>query len=479
MGDNFFIQLFKTLRSKEEIKEFESYLKQSEKRNLIPLLRYLKRFYPEFRYDKKLETVYIFRRLYERDEKNRKIIKNKHKFILNQLSELHLELNEFLIQKKFREDHLLYELLHLQVLKERGLNDRFFRKIKTLEKEIVERPKPDLQNDLNKVKFYDTLLGHSRFRDIVHRTEMLRKLMQSLSNFSLGIGYKFGTALQSHNEILGNDSNDPSLFLLKLAEMGSIPPFANPLVHAYVLGYRLEKDKTDEAFYLLKEFNFSEKGKMLSNSDRNELLTVLINFCAKKIRQKEDKYNYEIFNLYKFGLEEELLIDGNDISEHKFMNIISVACKLKEFDWVKFFIKKYDNYLHVSIQFYVVQISMAVVALEKGQSRKALRIIRKTNFPHPYQKLRARMLSIRARYDLDDDTGGDVLNECRNLEHFLKANKMIKDQNRVLTLNFVKMVTLLEKRKLSKDQVLEKFEKYKPVFYQDWIEDKLASYRKY
>lgn len=482
--DNFFIELFKTLDPQKEVKPFATHLKHIGKKRLVNLYDYLRKLHPEFEDKDKLDPDYIFERLYPL--KKHKTIDNPRKFMLNQLAELHKELNRFLVFKKLEETPDAYDLLHLEVLKERELKTRFLRKAHGIEKRLSKNKQADMWNDLMKVRLNERILSHNQFRNTAERALVLNDLMQSLSNFSLSAAYYFGTALAGHQKILGQQATEYLPFNIQLANELSARDGTSPLVKAHALAYRLIVSPSETTFLDLRQFTIKDAAsRTLALSDRYELITVLLNYCAARIRGKERKYRQEAFEINAFSLEEGILLYEDVIGENKFLNIVSTACTLKRFDWVRGFINDYQQFLHPSVHLPIVQIAYATVGLEEGRPEGVLWIFDNLNFKQPFHSLRARTLCLLAKYDLRqmgqnaglDERAIDVLRDCRNLRYFLKDNPIIKGANKKATENLVKIVGDLERGKKTKPALREVFKEMQSMlFYKDWVEERINRY---
>lgn len=478
--DNFFVELFQKLTPGKEVKAFGTHLKHSGKTRLLTLYNYLRKMHPNFEDRTKLDPAYIFERLYSSGKE--KTTDNPRKFILNQLSDLHKELNNFLVTAKLQDSPYLYQLLQLEVLKERDLKTRFFRKIDAMEADLYKDAQPNHWQDLIKVKIHEERLAHSRFRNTAERAGELKKFMDALTNFSLAAGYNFGTALIGHKTILGEASREHILFNSTLARNIVTQQYANPLVKALALAYLVQAAPSADTYQDLKQFLLQNPlSRRLAMSDQFELLTVLVNYCAAQIKEQDIRYLHEAFELNRFGLQAGIFLYEGYLAENKFLNIVSTACRLQEFEWVRTFIDAYRDSLLQPVRYPALQIAYATIGLYEEYPRGVIYILNATSFDHPFHSLRAKMLCMLAKYDLEkegfDGHEVEVLRDCRNLSYFLKHNAIIKGNNKRSTENLVRMVSILARGNQRKASIQATFDEVQStIFYPDWVQKRIDEY---
>lgn len=478
MDNNFFLQLFKTVREKEDIRAFEVYLKQHGLPGLIPLYNYLEKFHPQFEDKEKLAVSYIYERFYGQEiSKEEDLAKRQRKQILNQMSALHRALTDFLIEQKLKNSSVLYDFLRLEVLKERQLDKFFFREAKKLQDKLERQSLVDLHLDLDKVKLYETMLTHPHFSDNSKKINLLIKWMKAMTDLFLGTGYMAGAALQSLHRWHPDTITEEVLYPIKCAEKDAPDLTLSPLVKALGLSYELEMQQSEDAYHALKRFILSEQGSTLTIYYRIELLTALLNFCTRRATRNASFYQ-EIFELNKYGLEERIFIDKGTLSESKFIKIVVTACILREFDWARNFIKEFQQYLLKRDRMAVVQISYGNIAFREEKPLSVLNILEKARFDNPFHEWRASIFCLMAKYDCGPTYDGDLLDECLHLKSSIKNTPDIKGSYEIGTINLITMIMALVRRKKTKEKLLEALSDFKVIMHKEWIKKKLASYRK-
>ena len=101
--------------------------------------------------------------------------------------------------------------------------------------------------------------------------------------------------------------------------------------------------ETEEStiFYEIKEL-FQANIQQISEKDGLIILPALLNYVARQQTSREAEFTKEAFELYQLGIQSNLLIHNDAISETTFLNIVVVGTKLKQFDYIQSFIEAYE-----------------------------------------------------------------------------------------------------------------------------------------
>ncbi|MCB0634177.1 MAG: hypothetical protein R2824_02365 [Saprospiraceae bacterium] len=456
-----FFNLFANL-DPEKLKPFRSFLKKREGVTSPSLLLFdqVRKFYPVMD-DERLTLSYLHQKLYG------KKMPVREKLVLNQLSDLSGLLRKFLIWEKLNNTPALYDFLELLVLKELNQPELVQRKGMQLEKMLESNTSPTCWELIFRSRLYEEFLKNEK--DIPHASnvQILRKLLLALDEGTSAARFKYLASSVKYQE-----------FFSKEGTTGITPDLHPPsaLSTAYRLCFQLEAKNEVEVFHRLEAI--VRENMTIPAEDRYELLTALINFAARQIKMGQDAYFSKAFELYRFGLESKILLNGSGLTPGKFANIVSLGCHHREFDWTVKFIRQYHPYLPVDKQIQIKYLSLANVKLESGYPKQCINLLSETSFTDVIYHIRYRALLIRALSSLPVLDEERVLQEGRNFRRFLNAQRSIQGHNKVAIVHFIKLTGELIKRKKSKKALIEEVGRLDPVFHKNWIISKLASYRK-
>ena len=204
------------------------------------------------------------------------------------------------------------------------------------------------------------------------------------------------------------------------------------------------RTKEEKYYYRLKEL-FSENYPVLETVDRNNLFICLGNFCLVKITLGEEKFHLEKFENDRAYLASGLIYGKQSFNVSLFLGIAMNAVKLKEFDWVKNFLK--ENILRVSEDnrlFCENYISAEILYAQQnhGKALKKLAVI-STDFP--YHKQMMRNLTAKIYFDLNyfDETESVIYSSLKFLKGDFGLQEDVKNDMKL----FLKYLGLLLKIK--------------------------------
>ncbi|PHN02325.1 hypothetical protein [Flavilitoribacter nigricans] len=457
-----FYELLPTL-SRAELRKFRAFLKKegAPGERLIPLFDYVKRYLPELDNEKHLDPTAIFYKLYPGEKTDNR------KLVLNQLSALHTFLLDFLVREKLNRSDSLLEYLRLEVLRERGQYGTYDRKARQLSKKLEQQSASGIWELLFRARLYEDQLIYNRSDKLAEKAVVLEKLRSDLHEGFLAGYYKFAAGWVKICQFVQGQKPSP----------GPEPELEHgPLSTAYRLAYALEQFGRVEDFQqLLGIVRYSEM-RRIPAEDQYELLTSLINFAAARIRAGEMAYLREAFELYRYGLKSKILLRGRGLTPDKYSNMVSLGCSLAEFDWTLGFITKYKRYLPAEEREPLSVLSKANVLMEQRDWPVCLQTLADYQFSNPHYSLKARLLELRAGYELPRRDEEELLQGCRNFRRFLQSNRSVKGDNKKSALHFMTILRTLVRRKKSREHLEAKFRELRPVFHQKWLENKLASY---
>ncbi|MBK9792667.1 MAG: hypothetical protein IPP60_06095 [Sphingobacteriales bacterium] len=199
-----------------------------------------------------------------------------------------------------------------------------------------------------------------------------------------------------------------------LALLPGSPLMQIPLVRIYYNIYQVAANEDNQAFELFLK-DIKENEALFTKQDLNGLYRTAINFCIKKSNQNIEYYTQKTFELYVYAIESEILIENNEINRFIFTNTIAVGIKLKEFEKIEAFIKKYSTYINESYRKNTIDYNTAKLIYAQKQHHKALKILLTNEFKDTIWNLNSKYLVLK------------ILFETRETEQFeihLKAFKI-------------------------------------------------------
>jgi hypothetical protein len=391
------------------------------------------------------------------------------KNILNALSDLKKCLLEFLTIQEVKHNTTESKFLTLESLRKRGLHDVFQQKSKHLMQDLDKQHSPDLWHLFWKVRLSHISyfsLPLDRLQD--YQDEMLQLLL-GLDNFYMGAKLKYTTELFSRSSVLHEQYEVPLLnnILTLIDNDDSLSPIIKEL---YLPLFELAKNDSKQAYNTLKSFLYtSSKHEPI---ERLSILLYLLNSAARRFQKGEETLIRECFNLYQFGLDESLFTAMGYFSTGTFLNITNLGCHLKEYDWLKKFVKQWSPCLLPVDKEEAVGFCLARIAFDEKQFKQVIELLREIDFKNISFTLNVRLLLIRAYYEQRQPTNL-MLDYSNALYLYVYRNKKMGNSIQTRTINFVKIFRQLISNK-SKSQLFKELDKKeKIIMCYDWLKAKI------
>lgn len=470
MKENKFLKLLKTL-NQQELKAFHKYLNglYGKQEKMIQLFNYF------FNQLKKRRIVVLPTNDATYDTLFAK--RQSVKVVGNLFADLYKYLEEFLRWQKINVDANNYEKdkLQIDIFKERGLDDWFYAKIERAKKNIIKSPH-DMWNYLK--LFELNHLTYFKFSTEKHKQDTSRLLSEALLNLDdFFIAAKLSYACEIQNKTHLNKTNSIDNWLLSYLLQKDLNKIeANPFLSIYFLIFQLLNNSNVNEYSRLKT-EFIQNRHFFSVENQHIILTNLLNFITKKIREGDLEFKKEAFELYKIGVEDKISIINNEIGAVSFFNIINVACSLKETEWAEHFLKNYAIYLNNKDKEEIKKLARSIIYFEKKQFGEVLIQLRDINFKNIFYETRARALIIRSVIEQEMDKS-IIQAECDAFSQSLRRNELLTDTSLTAYKNFVRLTRMIYvNTKTSKKQLLNFLDNEVLFVYKTWLLEKVDKFK--
>ena len=464
--------------SKTEFREFSIYVKsqsQKEKKRELNLLNYLKKYYPDFS-SKQFTKENCFKKLFPNNGAF------NQKKVTDTMSDLYLILEDFVVMQELKKQQLDRDHLLLKAFQSRKLDKLFLKKFEQIDKELDNNKTKDNEYFFNKFWVNKFAYDHS-YRDVIFSQKEQEQYFKTLIN-SLDEFY-FITKLIFQIEILNRTTFSATSYSNKLAE--------------YIFDHvQKEKDLERPLYQILSKFiegftnnkytDYPELKQLLFDNihlfdeiNKQDFFNQCMNYClhahyAQHIPIKE------ILDLYKKGIELGLLTQAGYIPQTHFNNIVSLACQLKDFDWIENFIATKIHLLNQQVQKDMHALSAATIHFHKGKFSKTLAALNEVEIIDEMYKITGKSLQLRAYYELNEFLAIDSL--FLSLKQSVRRNKKKGEDFKTSYNNFIDITKKMFKLKDIKQQrkdIVKEVEKLKTeeeqtenLFFRLWIKTKLS-----
>lgn len=268
----------------------------------------------------------------------------------------------------------------------------------------------DYQNELKKNNVLNTeeiyakyLLDSFSYNHAIKnkRTDIshLISLNKSLDEFFILSKLKVACNIANQQNIF-NQSID-SGFFKDLMEYVNKQYLSNKLISLYFHIYKLISNN-DELEYQLSVNSFDECISIKNKNDLRDALVLLINFCIKKINQGNVAYEIAVFNHYKVGIENKILLDRNLLSPFTYSNTLNIAIKQNDLNWAETFLENYKQVLDTEYPDDYYLLNRAKLLVAKKQFNEALDFVNKAEINDILSQLQLRIVQLKIIIELEE-----------------------------------------------------------------------------
>ena len=460
------LKLLKLL-SEEEIRQLKKLVQSpffTTNENILRLYNVLRAAHPEFKSG--IEKEKVFKKVFPKHEFSDSKVRN----LFRDMTQL---VEQFLIHKELEENTIPKRKLLLKILGERR------------NAELFEKEENKIKTALEKTAFRDHIyfrnlldVNSSRLDNIAPQKIKLRAEHLQDSLFLLEMYYQISKE-KIETELISFSG------IIDLAEK-DIQPEKNLMLDIYNKVQALYLEDNLVAFEGLKNLFFGNL-PAFRKSMQQEILTLLLNFGIKKMKEDDFKFNQVVFDLYKVGIEKEILFEENKMSCTTFLNSVVASAKAGAFEWTYSFMDKFDAYLDKEMESEMVEdvraLSKSYLFFYEQKFNEAVDLVEQHIFKHDLYKRSAKIHSIRCYFELflKDHNYYDLLdNRCAAFKQYLYRDGLALKENREAMRNFCAFLGELVSERLkgnldkeTKGHFLDLLKNYKTIYSRSWLKDKI------
>lgn len=213
---------------------------------------------------------------------------------------------------------------------------------------------------------------------------------------------------------------------------------------------------------------------LFSKPEAKDIFEAAINYCVRKANKGDSNYLQELFEIYEFGLEYEIILVDGEITPTSFRNICFIGLRLKKFDWTEDFIAKYSLHLDEKYRKNAVTFNLARLYWYQKKFRNVIEQLRDVEYADIFYNLNSKVILLSTYYELDEYEALDFL--IKSFKVFLSRKSNLPDRMRSNYQNFTKYLERLTKLDLKDNKKLETYLKdlkeEKKIASKFWLKEK-------
>ena len=379
---------------------------------------------------------------------------------------------QYLIQKESEQDELSRELLLATALRKRRLDAAFARQQKYVGQQLAQRHTKDHhfyemqyrlqwechEQGVAQPAHIDHILAASEALDIAYWIQKIKLICLAVAQQSV---YATAGRVKYEQETIA--------FAAQYA-----PEERSIAIYLYC--YHMMRNPEEEAHFTAFKQLFLETTAVFSPEEHRSLLTWAVNYCVRRINFGEKKFYKEVTDLYKYGLEQGLLLENNEISAYAYSNIIAAGLQAEDYKWADYVIQTYKNNLPRTVRESMYSFNMARYAYAQKDYDAVLELLQKVRHRDILVDLAAKTMLIKTWYALEEyDTLQSHLDAMRNFIH----RKKILGYHRTNYLNIIKytdrLLNINHNNKKDHEQLKLMISQEEHLTERQWLLDQMVS----
>jgi hypothetical protein len=438
------IILFLRSLSKEELKQFDKFIKSPFHNNRSDVVKYfneLKKFYPLFgRNDFTKQN--IFSRLYPN-------AKYKDDVIRRLSSNLLKAGEEFGAYISFRKDDFTYNRYLSEFYLSKSIVKLLNRQLEKTELMLNERPARDAVHFLNR-----NFLEEFKRLSIVRSDSTGKKIdvqlqIDSIWKFAAISLFRLYKIAAEHSRQFEKKYNTGNLRLLYrfIEENGCMESKA--LEIWYLLLKFQSELRNDETFLKLKKI-ISVNAGIFGPVESFVIYVSLMGYCFDKNIDPKEDFTREEFEIMKEMLDNGLLIQDNVFHPEWFIYAVITSLRAKKTEFAEKLINTYSNMMPENVSENVLYHAKAELEIEKGNFEKALEYLTVSRYNNIAEKLRANHMYIKIYYELG--LSDQFFYNIDSFRHLIKNNNSLTGSVKMIRENFIKFSVKLFRIKINESK---------------------------
>jgi len=414
----------KTL-SNTEMKDFSLYLSISKgAKDSIKLFHCLKKYHPHYT-DKALDKNKVAQKLFAEDI-------NKDKKLINAMQRCSRLLDNFLIQEELKTQTENQEMLLLQALKKRRLDTYFFRKADKLDKAWTDNPPPGLLTFHYLFRLKEMVFHHPKYLLQNKKPIKIFELINILDKYLYTVKLFWQLILYNNRVLLsGLEDYIEEKIMFNNWQYAESKGFQNEEPQLYFLNKLSNSFKNNDfSNYDLLKSNFDNHFNLYNQDEKNLITTLFVSACYQNFHEGKPEALRQLFEINRFMVEKNLIIQDSYIQSDQFWNIVNVGFSMKENKWTESFIKQFGEYLPNTEKDDVLSICKAMVSFHNKEFNNALSQIAIVKFQNILYALQARNIQLKCYYELDNKYEGQFWDFTKSFYMFLFRNQYISNGTR-------------------------------------------------
>ncbi len=471
MNDIKVIEVLKTF-DKATLKKLELFVASpffNTKKEFVELVKYLIKYAPDFTNEKKLNKIAIYRKIFP----SKAYQANKAQRFITAFTRL---VEQFIAHHQLMGDEMKQKISALQYYQSNNLDDFFSKKQEEFEKYFKDIP---IKNNADYWMLYQVSLEKFTFdsnNDVVEvkRSQQLEQTITSLQSFYILRTLELLFLFFSFKNVVKYDGE--VAFLEFIQQQALDQKFSNiPMIKAYYNTLMFLKNPNNEDNFKAVKTQLKEERLSPQSIDEKSLYDAAYNYCALQINAGNSAYYQELFDLYKMGLNKDILYVNGYLFPNTVKNMVTTALRLGELEWTENFLNEYKDKLNPEHQEDIYNYNRAHLLFYKKEYDKALEYLEEAHYKDTFFKTDAKKLKVKIFYEQDEVRLLDSYIEQFYMSNY--RNELVSEKHQETNRNFIlllkQLVNIPPANKEKLEKLHAKIEQTQKVAERLWLTQKI------
>ena len=414
--------------SDKEFKKFEKYAMQFFNKNekMLSFIEFIGFHFPDFKEEEisKLNAYkYVFQNDVFEDVRVREL-----------MAALNKMLRDYIVIENIKAKDFYYELELLKFYKDKELQSHYDLQLKSIKKILKKDKFKNIENFRRKYLLADIENEHFTKKHIRALDENVQLKLDNLDFLYFSTKLKESCEMLNRQRLLNQQYNFNMFEEIETLIEKYLNSYLNhPTIVCYYEIYKLLKTKDD--VLLLKNCLevLNRNNSKFTDIELKSLYDFPQNYCIAQVNKGNSLFIEILFDLQKSILIESFnLIDGF-ISQISYRNIVSIALKLKKFDWSEKFIEDYKDKVAPEFRENSYNMNKANLYYSIKEYDKTIQLLNQVEFTDAYFAYYSKIILLKTYY---------AKKEFETLPYFITAFKLHLKRNNQVSSSFKKSTDL-------------------------------------
>lgn len=390
------------------------------------------------------------------------------------LSDTVKKLEHFLVVDKFNLQRSIQYAYQLEIMNERKLD-------KHVPEQMALAFRKHKESQLQDTLYYHTVFLLQQQRNLHLENKDQRSAEKNLQDVadSLDLYYfyqklKYTAAMLHYKNFLSVEAETPLLH--EIMNLLDDSKYKQPSIQIYRRIILSFTNAENETHYTELKRLITENINLFPYEEQKAMFVFAMNYCINRINYGKAEYLNEVFDLYKYALSNDLLLEDGCLSQWDYKNITTVALRLKEYKWADKFLQEYKSILPKADRTNAYTFNMARYYFAVQRYERVLQLLQDVKYNDIFYQLDSKTTLLKTYYELGEWQPLYSLKDSFRV--MLRRKKLISLQQQENYMNLLKLSMKLfkvdVKNKAALTALKSKIETTQNVADKTWLNEKLA-----